>query len=458
MFKSRLLLVEDEASCRETIQTYLGTYGYEIVEAGTCARAIDELTSELPDLLVLDYTLPDGTALDVLRHLKMHNVDLPVIVLTGNGSIELAVTAIKEGAEQFLTKPIELASLAVVVDRAIEHRHNSRRLKATQSRSAGGAGSDDLFGGRSAAVHALGRDARAAAGCDAPILIEGETGTGKGMLARWIHSASGRSAESFVDLNCAGLPRDLLESELFGHEKGAFTGAVGAKPGLLEAAHRGTMFLDEIGDTDMAIQPKLLKAVEEKRFRRLGDVGERRVDVRFIAATNKSLAALVDEGKFREDLYYRINTLVLRLPPLRHRKPDIPYLSAQLLQQLARDIRRPVAHLDVEAEEALSAHAWPGNIRELRNVLERAMLLSSSTVIRRADLRLAATTPQTRAASSAPAIAPTGTLDEVEWQHITSVLGDEKGSVARAAQRLGIPRSTLYQKLKTHDRRRPVEG
>ena len=451
MFKSRLLLVEDEPDARDAIQTYLETYGYEIVEADTCARAIDEVTNELPDLLVLDYTLPDGTALDVLRHLKMHGIDLPVIVLTGNGSIELAVTAIKEGAEQFLTKPIELASLAVVVDRAIEHHHNSRRVRAAQQRSSG---DNDLFGGRSPAVHALGRDARAAAGCDAPILIEGETGTGKGMLARWIHQASLRSSESFVDLNCAGLPRDLLESELFGHEKGAFTGAVGAKPGLLEAAHRGTMFLDEIGDTDMAIQPKLLKAVEEKRFRRLGDVGERRVDVRFIAATNKSLAALVDEGKFREDLFYRINTLVLRLPPLRHRRQDIPYLASQLLQQLARDIRKPVACLDAEAEQALVDHAWPGNIRELRNVLERAMLLASCAVIRRADLRLGSAAPAARVAAAAAFTAAAGTLEEIEWQHIDRILADEKGSVARASQRLGIPRSTLYQKLKTRDRRR----
>ncbi len=443
MFKSRLLIVEDEGATRLAIQTYFEAYGYEIVEADSCAAAIGKLTSDVPDLLLIDHSLPDGTALDLLRHLKISGIDVPVIVLTGNGSIELAVAAIKEGAEQFLTKPIELASLAVVVDRAIEHQQNSRRVKATQSRAAG---ETDLFGGRSPAVHALGRDARAAAACDAPILIEGETGTGKGMLARWIHGASLRASESFIDLNCAGLPRDLLESELFGHEKGAFTGAAMAKPGLLEAAHRGTMFLDEVGDTDLTIQPKLLKAVEEKRFRRLGDVGERRVDVRFIAATNKSLAALVDEGKFREDLYYRVNTLVLRLPPLRHRKQDIPVLAAQLLQQLARDIRRPAARLDDEARDALISHPWSGNIRELRNVLERALLISSSTLIQRADLRLSTTNGRSGAA------APTnGTLAEVEWQHITRVLSDENGSVARAAQRLGIPRSTLYQKLKGHD-------
>jgi DNA-binding NtrC family response regulator len=448
VLKSRLLIVEDDAGARLGMRTYLEAYGYEIEEVDTIARAIERLSVDVADLVLLDYALPDGTALDLLRHLKLKGIEVPVIVLTGHGSIELAVTAIKEGAEQFLTKPIELASLAVVVDRAIEHQQNSRRVKAVHARQSGG---DDLFSGRSAAIHALARDARAAADCDVPILIEGETGTGKGMLSRWIHAASLRASESFVDLNCAGLPRDLLESELFGHERGAFTGANAAKPGLIEAAHRGTMFLDEIGDTDLAIQPKLLKVVEEKRFRRLGDVAERRVDVRFIAATNKSLATLVDEGKFREDLYYRINTLVLRLPPLRHRKDDIPHLAGQLLQQLARDIRRPPVRLDADAEQALVAHSWPGNIRELRNVLERAMLLASSTVIRRADLRLGPAGNGNR-----PSGPPSdNTLEEIEWQHIQRVLHEEQGSVGRTAQRLGIPRSTLYQRLKVHDARRP---
>src|SRR5262245_7806763 len=393
----------------------------------------------MADLVLLDYALPDGTALDLLRHLKIQGIELPVIVLTGHGSIELAVTAIKEGAEQFLTKPTELASLAVVVDRTIEHQQNSRRVKATQLRRNG---AEDLFSGRSSAIRALERDARAAAECDVPVLIEGETGSGKGMLSRWIHAASLRASESFVDLNCAGLPRDLLESELFGHEKGAFTGAVTAKPGLLEAAHRGTMFLDEIGDTDMAIQPKLLKVVEEKRFRRLGEVGERRVDVRFIAATNCTLSQLVDEGRFREDLYYRINTLVLRLPPLRHRKADIPGLAVSLTEQLSREIGKTPVPIDPDAIDALSGHSWPGNIRELRNVLECALLVGTEPLIRKADLRLNTTTPR----PSAPPKADS--LKDIEWQHIRQVLSDEGGNVARAAARLRIPRSSLYQKLK----------
>ena len=451
MLKSRILLVDDEAGTRLGVRTYLETYGYEIQEAESCAAALAALRSDLPDVVVLDYALPDGTALDVLRTMKAEGLDAPTIVLTGHGSIELAVTAVKEGAEQFLTKPVELASLTVVVDRLIENQQNMRRATATRSRTGGPV--DGLFAGRSAAMRVLAKEARSVASGDTPVLIEGETGTGKGVLARWIHEASGRARESLVELNCAGLPRDLLESELFGHEKGAFTGAVAAKPGLIEAAHRGTMFLDEIGDMDLTVQPKLLKIVEEKRFRRLGEITDRRADVRFIAATNRHLAALVEQGGFREDLYYRINTLVLRLPPLRQRREDIPEIAAQLLQQLARDIRRPAPRLDADAEDALMSHSWPGNVRELRNVLERAMLLAPSAVLRRVDLRLGGNGHVPRAPRPSPVTAEPSksTLKDLEWQHITRVLAEESGNVRRAAVRLGIPRSTLYQKLKQHD-------
>jgi DNA-binding NtrC family response regulator len=449
MVKSRLLIVDDEAGSRLGVRSYLEGHGYDVDEADTVEAAMRILHAQVPDVALVDYSLPDGTALELMTQLKQQGIDVPVVVLTGHGSIELAVLAVKEGAEQFLTKPVELSSLAHVLDRVIAHQQNSRRILAVQS-SRQASSEDGLITGRSPAVRALAHDVKTAAACDAPILIEGETGTGKGMLAKWIHSASARTSEAFVDLNCAGLPRELLESELFGHEKGAFTGATNSKPGLVEAAHRGTMFLDEIGDTDIAVQPKLLKIVEEKRFRRLGDIGERRVDVRFIAASNKSLMQLVDQGEFREDLYYRLNTLVLRLPPLRHRKEDIPLLVQQLLHRLSREIGRPVPRVEADALEALQGHTWPGNIRELRNVLERAMLAAGSgaPVLRPGDLRL---TASARRSALAP-IPPTAeTLKEVEWLHIQRVLEEEKGSVGRASKRLGIPRSSLYQKLKLRD-------
>ena len=297
MLKSRILLVDDDQSVRLGVRSYLEAVGYEVDEVEACASARQRLATDLPDVMVLDYMLPDGTAIDLLRHMKQERVEVPVVVLTGHGSIELAVSAIKEGAEQFLTKPVELGSLAVMIERILEHQQNTRRAAAT--RRAGETPVHALFSCRSAAMRALARDAQTIATSDAPVLIQGETGTGKGVLARWIHAASARSRESLVELNCAGLPRELLESELFGHERGAFTGATVAKPGLFEAAHRGTMFLDEIGDMDMALQPKLLKVLEDKRFRRLGEVGERRVDIRFIAATHRDLGRLVADGSFR---------------------------------------------------------------------------------------------------------------------------------------------------------------
>ena len=444
MLKSRILLVDDDPGVRLGVRTYLETYGYDIEEADSCGAALAQLRGDVPDVVVLDHALPDGNALDVIRSMKSEAIDVPVIVLTGHGTIELAVTAMREGAEHFLTKPVEMASLTVVIDRVLEHQQNVRRVSATRAPAVGPV--HNLFAGHSTAMRVLARDARSVASGDAPVLIEGETGTGKSVLARWIHDASARARESLVELNCAGLPRELLESELFGHEKGAFTGATGMKAGLIESAHRGTMFLDEIGDMDLAIQPKLLKVVEEKKFRRLGEVGERRVDIRFIAATNRPLAGLVDEGKFREDLFYRINTIVLRLPPLRERKEDIPGIVRQLLPQLARDTRRPMPALDEDAERALMEHPWPGNVRELRNVLERAVLLTTAPTLRRQDLRLADTAPRGNGAAAAGGAA--ATLKDVEWQHILRVLAEEAHNVPRAAQRLGIPRSTLYQRLK----------
>jgi DNA-binding NtrC family response regulator len=438
-------MVDDDPGVRLGVRTYLETYGYEVEETENCGAALAHLRGDLPDVVLLDHQLPDGNALDVIRAMKEGGIDVPVIVLTGHGTIELAVTAMREGAEHFLTKPVEMASLTTIIDRVLEHQQNLRRVNATRAKAVGPV--DNLFSGNSTAMRVLARDARSVASGDAPVLIEGETGTGKSVLARWIHDASARARESLVELNCAGLPRELLESELFGHEKGAFTGATGVKAGLIESAHRGTMFLDEIGDMDLAIQPKLLKVVEEKKFRRLGEVGERRVDIRFIAATNRPLAGLVDEGKFREDLFYRINTIVLRLPPLRERKEDLPGIVHQLLPQLARDTRRPVPALDEDAERALMDHPWPGNVRELRNVLERALLLTAAPVLRRQDLRLASAASAPRPSTNGSGQAAT-TLKDVEWQHILRVLAEENNNVPRAAQRLGIPRSTLYQRLK----------
>ena len=279
----------------------------------------------------------------------------------------------------------------------------------------------------------------------APVLILGETGAGKGVLARWLHQHGPRAREPYVDLNCAGLARELIESELFGHEKGAFTGAATAKAGLIEVAHRGTMFLDEIGDMDLAVQPKLLKVLEEKKFRRVGDIRERAVDVRFIAAANQDLAKKAEEKTFRQDLLYRINTVTLHVPPLRTRREDIPLLAATILGTLARDMPHGERTLTPEAIQALEEYAWPGNVRQLRNVLEHAVLLTDGHTIDAEALGLPR--PQATAESR-----PHGdvTLKAAEIQEIVRALQAEGGRVERAAKRLGVPRSSLYQKIRKY--------
>ncbi len=307
----------------------------------------------------------------------------------------------------------------------------------------------DPFLGGGAAIRELSEKARRVLESERPVLIQGETGSGKGVLAAWLHANGPRSEEVFLDLNCAGLTRELLETELFGHEKGAFTGAIASKTGLFETANGGTLFLDEIGDVDVQVQPKLLKVLEGGAFRRLGDVRDRRADVWLVAATHQDLSRLVEEKQFRSDLYYRISTIPLRLPPLRERTEDLPSLAEHFLRRVAGEIGRRPPSLSAGALRRLRAHSWPGNIRELRNVLERAVLLTSAETLEADDLgfdpSLAPGDPQ---ASASPAAGTT--LREAERTLIERALGEERGNVGRAAQRLGISRSSLYQRIQRH--------
>jgi DNA-binding NtrC family response regulator len=398
------------------------------------------------DAAVVDYSLPDGTALELIPRLKALDATVPILVLTGHGTIDLAVKAMKLGAEHFITKPLQLDVIFDLLDRALQQQRNSRRslvqsINRTRYRR-------DPFLGGSDVIRRLRAQAEKILGTSWPILIQGETGTGKGVLAEWLHQHGPRREEAMVDLNCGGLSRELLDSELFGHERGAFTGAISQTGGLLEVAHRGTLFLDEIGDMDLAIQPKLLKVVEEKRYRRVGGVQDRTVDVHLIVATNRDLRALVAQEKFRGDLYFRINTIPICIPPLRDRAADIPEIADFFLRQLRIDLARAQLALSPAAVATLASHKWPGNIRELRNVIERAALLSESGAISPADLAL----PMAHAASGIDdSTANDGlTLEQLERQHITKVLKLENGSVDKAAVRLGLPRSTLYSKLKQY--------
>lgn len=426
----KILLVEDDVSVRRPVRRFLERSGFDVCEADTAASAPTVFRRERPDLVLLDYNLPDGDALEVLPRLKSMAPDIPVIILTGYGTIERAVQSVKGGADDFLTKPIELAELARILERALRHR----RAGPPRERTA-----VDPFLGSSPAVRALAHDAHLAVRSDSPLLIQGETGSGKGILARWLHAHGKRSDAPFVTLNCGGLSKELLESELFGYARGAFTGAIRDKRGLLESADTGTLFLDEIGDMNPEVQPKLLTVLEEKTFRRLGEVKEQRVDLRLIAASNRDLGEMVREGAFRSDLYFRVSTIALPVPPLRERRGDLPELVGVILEDLCGSTPPEVTE---EAVEALREYDWPGNFRELRSVLERALLACDGEPVERRHLRfdasLAAHEPE----------GPALPLAELERRHIEAALKAERGHVTRTAERLGIPRSTFYEKLK----------
>ncbi len=403
-----------------------------------------------PDAAILDFSFPNGDALELLRSIKGAESSIPVIALVGQGSSDAAVRALQEGAEQFLTKPVELSLLHAVLLRVLAnqpcHRQPPTSLSNTKREIV------DPFLGTSAAIRRLQELAQRVVCSESPILLQGETGSGKGVLANWIHSNGPRAAQPFLDLNCAGLSRELLESELFGHEKGAFTSALNAKQGLLEVANRGTVFLDEVGDIDLQIQPKLLKVLENRAFRRLGDVRDRSVDIRLISATHRELLDLVRQQTFRSDLYFRVNIVPLRMPPLRERVEDIPMLAQCFLARLVQDCGRGEMTLEKSAMNALQEYSWPGNIRELRNVLERAVLLTERQHLTVHQLQLQSSI------TAQPQASATGTLKEMERTYINLVLQDEGGSIERTARRLGIARSSLYNKLKRYQTSTRSEG
>ena len=440
MARNTILIVDDEAAIRSAVKDFLETNGYKTIEADSCRAALEELRGARADAAVVDYSLGDGNALELLPRLHAIDPGLPVLILTGHGTIDLAVRAIKEGAEHFLTKPLELKALSVVLERALDNARNRQRQIAGRARER--RQRPDPFLGESAAIRKLRDEAMRLRSSESPILIRGETGTGKGVLAAWLHAEGPRGDEAFVDLNCAALTKEFLETELFGHEKGAFTGAAASKLGLLEVAHRGTLFLDEIGDLDAQIQPKLLKVLEEQRFRRMGDVRDRQVDIRLIAASHQELPRLVQEKRFRSDLYFRINTLPLEVPALRDRREDVRLLAEHLLVDIAADLGRASLALMPDAVDALAAHSWPGNIRELRNVLERACLLSDRDRLGRGDLRFEGMLTDLGVEDGG------ATLEDAERRAIERALRASGGRVEEAAKRLGVPRSSLYQKLK----------
>ncbi len=440
MARNKILIVDDEGEIRFAVRDFLESNGFTVREAHDCRTARQAFTTWNPDAVVLDFKLPDGDALDLLIFFKHVEPNVAVVILTGHGSIQLAVTAMQHGADQFLTKPIDLPALQLILERAVSAQRQRQKEGARTARQT----KPEPFIGSSAAIRNQKEEVARIVAADSPVLIHGETGTGKGVLARWLHESGPRGDESFVDLNCAGLTREFLESEMFGHEKGAFTGAVTMKRGLLELAHRGTLFLDEIGDMDLAVQAKLLKVVEEKKFRRLGEVQDRQVDVRLIAASHHDLAQLVKERRFRADLYFRLNTLQITLPPLRERAEDIDPLAEMFIATISRSMGKDTPALSRAAREALGRYSWPGNIRELRNVIERALLFTDGGEIALETLRFEIMGQPPAAAEFSLDL----TLADVERLHIVRMLEAEQWHVDRVAERLGVPRSSLYDRIK----------
>ncbi|HKU37405.1 MAG TPA: sigma-54 dependent transcriptional regulator [Polyangiales bacterium] len=437
------MLIDDSDDVLTTVGKFLSARGYACTVARSRAEGLRKLDDVVPDLCVLDYELPDGTAFDLLAELRARESTAAVIVLTGHGSIELAVEAIKLGADHFLTKPVDLPSLAILVERLLSGRAQQRRGSANERNEQ--RTRIDPFVGTSSVIRALMAEAAAVASSDVAVLLTGETGTGKGVLARWLHEHGPRSQQAFVDLNCAGLSRELTESELFGHQRGSFTSAHQHKRGLLELAHHGTLCLDEIGDLEPSVQPKLLKVLEERSFRRLGDVHTRSADFRLISATHRDLGEMTRAGSFRSDLWFRINTVTLQLPALRDRREDIPQLAQRVLEQLCSQHGRKVPQLTAAALDVLSEHAWPGNLRELRNVLERALIFARGECIEPQQLAVG-----TQQRPSEPAVSAAIKLKDVEKQHVLAVLQRADGKVEDAAKLLGIGRSALYARLKRY--------
>lgn len=443
MMRGKILIVENDANFRSSTREFLQLQGYEVDEAESCRATLNVFPAFGPDVVVSDYSLPDGNALELLPRLKSADPTLGFIVITRHGTIDLAVQVIKAGADHFLTKPIELPSFLEAIQQTLGHRRNGKNRPVDQPRKL--SPSHDPFLGTSPAIREISQKAKKLLLTDCPILIQGETGTGKGVLAKWLHYHGPRRDKPFVDLNCASLSRELLESNLFGHERGAFTGAVAAKKGLFEVAHGGTVFLDEIGDMDMHVQSQLLKALEEKRFRRLGDVNERYADIRLIVATYKDLRTLVWENKFRVDLYFRINTFPLRLPSLRERIEDIPVLARRMLGEIVAKLGCDDLVLSPDLEKTLQSYRWPGNIRELRQALERVVLFGEDDTLPSKDLRVEY--------SSDGALAYMRqilTLSELERKYIENVLQIERGCIEESAKKLGLSRSQLYKKIKKH--------
>jgi two-component system, NtrC family, response regulator AtoC len=449
--RTRILVVDDEEIVRESLGGWLEKDGYTVARCPDGLSALERIQAERWSILIVDLKMPGMDGLKVLEEAKKLQQDLAVVMMTAYATVDTAVAAMKAGAYDYLVKPFDPEELSIMMEKIVAQQTLVRENIVLRQALKQEYRFRDLLS-KSPAMQAVFELARTAARSSSTILVLGESGSGKEVLARAIHAESPRAEQAFVAVSCAALTESLLESELFGHEKGSFTGAVARRKGKFEAAHGGTLFLDEVGDVGPKLQLDLLRVLEERKFQRVGGNEQIEVDVRIIAATNRDLKKAVHDGKFRDDLFYRLNVIPIVIPPLRQRREDIPLLVESFVERLAVEMKKRIDGISAEAMNAIIAHDWPGNVRELRNVLERGAVVVSGPVIQLADLGLPSK------AEALPRPGALASLEEVEKRHVATVLAHARGNVSQSARILGIDRVTLYNKMRKYAIRRDGEA
>jgi len=441
--KAKILVVDDEAIIRESLRDWLSDVGHRVLTAENGPQALEIIRKEEPSIVIADLVMPGTDGIELMKSAKEISPNIEVIIITAYGSIPTAITAMREGAYDYIEKPFCPERAELLVEKLVEHQRLLEENIALQQKLEEHYQFENIIA-KSSRMQQVIEVIKVVARSNATVLITGETGTGKEVVARAIHSQSHRREKPFIAVSCAALPESLLESELFGHEKGSFTGAYAQKKGKFEAANRGTLFLDEIGEMSVNIQVHLLRILEEKAFTRVGGNELIKVDVRVISATNRDMKAAVAGGQFREDLYYRLNVVNIELPPLKERKEDIPLLAQHFLKKFTLENRKEITGFSPQAIDFLLSYEWPGNVRELENAIERAVILAQNSLIGIADL------PQQNLVLAHPTSAPRN-LKLVEKGHILNVLTETGGNYTEAARILGISRMTLYNKAKAYE-------
>jgi len=445
--RERVLVVDDEKLIRFSLRESLAEQGYVVHEAAEVAEAIEVFDRHRIDCAVLDHRLPDGDGFELMKIFKEKDPNVPIILMTAYSTVEKAVEAMRMGAFTYVNKPFETDEMVLTVRNALETTRLRREVQALRKMQQA-EGLSAVIGQSPAMQSILGLMKKLAASQANTVLLLGESGTGKGLLARALHQASDRADKPFMTITCTAIPETLLESELFGHEQGAFTDAKQEKPGLFEVADSGTVFLDEIGDMPMALQSKLLQVLEDRTFKRLGGVVETKVDVRVVAATNTDLEKAVQTGAFRTDLYYRLNTFPVRIPSLREREADIPVLASYFIDRFNKEFNKSIEGIDDEAMAALVCHSWPGNVRELKNALERAMILGPGPVLQKSDFVFPMESADEHAEGRLLELPKGGlNIEQLERDLVQQALERCSGNQSRAAQLLGMTRDQIRYRL-----------